>query len=573
MLKRILPLLLSLLLLTGCSGKTTIEMPEPEVGLTVAYVPLDDREVNDDRVVYLAESLGLDFQMPERTLYHTVLDYQEVNPNGSQYGDRGALWEWVMEQEAAGCDAYILSLDQLFSGGLVNSRSVHSGDDIVFPDGTILTEWEVIDQYLMPLLNDPDNQVYLFDTVMRLAPTVGYEGFGLEEYSLLRTYAMSARPALEGETLTVENIVAGYTLDENGAVITPPEGVTQEMVDNYFTARERKLMLADVLLTATEGMDNAHWLIGVDDSAPTDSVQTAELAFLRQAIEGRGAVLSGADEGGMLMLCRLYEDLCFTGEMPTVQVRYYGGSEGGASSDFDHQSMVDIVDEHLAYLDVPQTTDSNADIELLVLTAAAEGATQTWEDMITQINANEKAEMPTMVMDAAKYTYGETVKEALIDQVNLGSLFSYGGYYDLATVTGVVTANGLSRWMHLSENGVVSMEENLAYAKTVADICFKDMCYRTNAKMDLYAYVLNELEGDPDNFARYDTDTTLTQAYLEQAMLSETEAVIKNLEKSEMMVTLDGDWMDWGTIILSDFYSPWSRVFELRYNINFDNFG
>ena len=32
-------------------------------------------------------------------------------------------------------------------------------------------------------------------------------------------------------------------------------------------------------------MDNVHFLIGVDDSAPSDSIQTGEIAWLKQAVE------------------------------------------------------------------------------------------------------------------------------------------------------------------------------------------------------------------------------------------------------------------------------------------------
>ncbi|WP_409969161.1 DUF4127 family protein [Bengtsoniella intestinalis] len=573
MFKRFLPLLLAMALLTGCSSQAVIQLPAQEAGMTVAYIPLDDRPVNDDRVVYLAESLGLEFLMPDQSLYHTALDYQEVNSDGSQYGDRGALWTWLMETEEDGCDVYLLSLDQLFSGGLVNSRSVYAGTDIPFPDGSVLTEEQVIDQYLLPLLSNPDNQVYLIDTVMRLAPTVGYEGFGLEEYTLLRDYAMEPRPTLEGADLTVENIIADYSLDANGNVIIPDQAISADMIENYFAARARKLTLADTLLSATQPMDNVHWLIGIDDSAPSSSIQTNELNYLRQQIAGRGAVLSGADEDGMLALCRLYSDLCYTGALPTVLVRYYGGSESTAASDFDHQSMTDVVDEHLAYLGITQVSDGSHDMELLVLTAPGDGASATWEDLITQINTNENSAMPTMVSDGAKYAYGDAFANALIGKTDLGSLFGYGGYYDLANVTGVTISNGIARWLHLAENDTVSMTENQAFAKTLADSLIKDLCYKNDSKVDLTLYVREELGGDPDNFARLDTDIALTQTFLESAMAEDTASVLKNLSKSNLMVDLEGNQMGWGTITLSEFESPWLRVFEPRYTITVEEFG
>ena len=56
-------LLACALFLTGCGPRTTEPEPYPEpagseTAKTVAYVPLDDRPDNVERVVYLAESLG-----------------------------------------------------------------------------------------------------------------------------------------------------------------------------------------------------------------------------------------------------------------------------------------------------------------------------------------------------------------------------------------------------------------------------------------------------------------------------------------------------------------------------------
>ena len=99
----LMSVLLPLALLAGCGAAEPAPVTERSSIGTIAYVPLDDRPVNTDRVVYLAESLGYELLMPEERLYHTCLDGQQTNPNGTAYGDRGALYEWVLEQEAGGC--------------------------------------------------------------------------------------------------------------------------------------------------------------------------------------------------------------------------------------------------------------------------------------------------------------------------------------------------------------------------------------------------------------------------------------------------------------------------------------
>ena len=140
--KRFLAALLSCLLMVGCAAKPVepvLEEPVEEGGV-IAYVPLDDRPDNAERVVYLANSLGYQLAMPEEDWYRTKLDGQPLNENGTQYGDRAKLYEWVLEQENVGCDRYVLFVDQLLSGGLVNSRHLSGENPVTLSDGTVLTE-------------------------------------------------------------------------------------------------------------------------------------------------------------------------------------------------------------------------------------------------------------------------------------------------------------------------------------------------------------------------------------------------------------------------------------------------
>lgn len=252
---------LALVMLAGCTAPVPDTQKLPDDGgeeTRVAYVPLDDRPVNTDRVEYLAGSLGYELVMPDEEDYRTRLDEQPLGESGLKYGDRAALYEWVLEQEESGCDRYILSLDQLLSGGLVNSRCF-TGEDVTLGDGTTMTETELIES-LFAALDAPENEIWVIDTVMRLAPTVGYDGNTLEDYNALREYARIARPELSGDELTIENIVRSYPLDESGSVIAFDENVTSV----YFKARERKLELIDCALRATEA-----WTMCASSSALT----------------------------------------------------------------------------------------------------------------------------------------------------------------------------------------------------------------------------------------------------------------------------------------------------------------
>ncbi len=63
---------------------------------------------------------------------------------GPSTGTGGRCIEWVAQQEAAGCDRYILSLDQLLSGGLVSSRAMTGENPVTLSTGETLTETELL---------------------------------------------------------------------------------------------------------------------------------------------------------------------------------------------------------------------------------------------------------------------------------------------------------------------------------------------------------------------------------------------------------------------------------------------
>lgn len=570
--KKIVCLLLCLLLLSGCGSQPLSYPDAASFAGTIAYVPLDDRPVNTDRVVYLAESLGYEICLPEAALYHTCLDGQARNPDGNAYGDRSALWEWVMEQEAAGCDLFILSLDQLLSGGLVSSRSMTGSEPITLSNGHVISEQEAVEQFLLPLCANPDNQVYLMDTVMRLAPTVGYDGFHLEGYELLRSYGMAERPTLSGEDLTIENIISTYPLSADGTEVPCPDGLSEQDITNYLASRERKLRLIDFILTATQEETNVHFLIGVDDSAPSASIQTNELSYLRQAVEGRGAVLSGADEMGMLVVCRLYEDVTYSGTLPTVRIRYFGGSEHTASSDYDHQPLTEIVDAHLSYLGLTQV-EENADLEVLVLTAPAEGSDDPCGELLDALQENEEAGVPTALMDAAKNAYGTEFQNRLVKDANLGYLLGYAGYYDLANATGITLSNAVARYLCLNSGQTRSAAQEQAFVRTLIDSLIKDICYKNDAKISITQYIRDELEGDPDNFASTGTSSQEVLPQLTSYLTQASEDVLMNLNRSNLITSLSPyETAGLSGISIQRVSLPWQRVFEVRLELSVGDF-
>lgn len=598
--KRGLAALLACALLVGCGANQAAPEEATVDGPLIAYVPLDDRPDNAERVVYLANSLNYQLVMPKEDWYRTKLDGQPLNENGTQYGDRAKLYEWVLEQEKNGCDRYILFLDQLLSGGLVNSRHISGRNPVTLSDGTVLTEAEMLDQLLMTLASDGNNRVWLLDTVMRLAPTCGYDGFGIEEYNNLREYGMQPRPELTEEELGLERVIQLYGKDRAGEDFAAEDfGLSGETVADYLSARCRKLELSDQVLWTLRQFGNEFYpglsgenfrvLIGIDDSSAEDSIQKNEIALLRKQLrtgeQGQlDWILSGVDDLAFKAVTRLYLDECEEAGASLAEqgrdqiyVGYFGGTQDHPACAYDSQPLEVIVQEHLEFFGLEQVeTRENADLQMLVLTQPQpenEGV-EGWpagyyEGLIADLRAH--TDLPTILMDAANDRYGTAFHDALTEQYDLGRLLSYSGFLDMAIVTGTTLSHGVARYAWLAQGSGDSAAVNRAFQKTLAEAILLDFCYRNTVRNDLSAYV-REVGGDPNNFYAPAIDTEAVREKLEKDMAESTKAVLKNLSRSDLIVSLEEfrasggaeGLMGWGNIRLENWRFPWQRVFEVR---------
>lgn len=575
--QRILAALLACLLLSGCAQTPTYTAEEEVNGPAVAYVPLDDRPDNVERVQYLAWSLGYDLQMPQADDYRTRLQGQPLNENGTQYGDRADLYEWVLAQEESGCDRYILSMDQLLSGGLVNSRSMWEHEAVTLSDGTILTEPELLSLLLETLARDGNNQVWLLDSVMRLAPTVGYDHWDLDGYNALRSYGMAGRPVLEGEALTVEAIEADYRLGSDGTELPLSQfGLEEWEVEEYLSARSRKLELAGQMMeTVTgDGYENFHVLIGIDDSSEEDSIQKNEIAYLRSLLRQGDALLSGVDDLAFKAVTRLYlDEQGWDGA--TATVRYYGGTEDQPACAYDYKPLQEIMAEHFDFFDLEEST--NGELQILVLTQPLdEAAAQNYcNALVMDLRQCQIQGQPVIVIDAGNGRYGTQFHEMLTEQTELGGYLSYAGFLDMAIVTGTALSHGVARYARL-EAGTPSDAENRAFARTLADSILKDFCYKNIVRDKLLTYIRSDLGGNPDNFWQPETNRNAIRQMLEREMEECTKPVVRNLESSNMAVVAHpaptGDRIGWGSVLLGNYRFPWDRAFEIGMDIELGAF-
>lgn len=489
-------------------------------GVRVAYIPLDNRPVNKDRVIYAAEAAGFELLIPDEDLFRTALDNMSKNENGGTYGDRAELMEWLKTVEDE-CDYFVISLDQMLSGGLVASRWLSNTD--------LSLEYEIAD-YLISLAKR--KHVVFFDTVMRLASTVNYMGYSMEEYNLLRAYGSVGRPVLTGDELNVENIIKNYPYNESGKTIqTSLSSAKKEL---YFASRARKLRLIDyVLSNASEHIE--YLFIGVDDSSPQNTVQSNEINYIESISGSNTCTFAGADELGMMGLARISSFLYGAAE---ANVTYYGGGEGLEADAFDYSTLDDNVTKHLAC--VGATKKSNADnaLQILILTKTSDIQKHA-ESLVNQLRTNLANKVPTVVIDCSTNTGALQARLAEKD-IPLSMLLGYSNWNTVGNSVGIALSQGVSRYLYINKASVTE-SANEAFLKSMTFAYIKDISYKC-AGISI------------DRIARD------TSQYGGKTLLS-------LINSSEILVG-EGSTVSHGAVTVSNFRYPWDRTFEMTFDIS-----
>ena len=492
-----------------------------------------------------------------------------------EFQDNRRLYDWVLEQEASGCDRYLLSVDQLLYGGLVASRLAKTTTE---RDGVPWPLTDLLECLLSALAEDPNNEVWLLDSVMRLAPTVGYAGGTLEYYNAMRTIGAAPRKTLTGDELTLENIRATYDTDADGHdLLCFEDNVMHDAALRYTEHRINKLTLSGELLETVSriGGDRFHVLIGIDDSSSEDCIQKNEIAYLQARLRAGDVILSGVDDLAFKAVTKLYlSEIGWNGAQ--INVQYFGGTEDRPACDYDYKPLTEIVAEHLGYFCLTaEDTPAFADLYVLVLTQPEDAAQkqQYIQELTAVLNERLKANLPVILIDASNGQYGTVFHDALTKKAELGKLLSYAGFLDMAIVTGTALSHGVARYAHLVQ-GRTSQAEEVAFCKTLADSILKDFCYKNVVREDILSYVRNDLGGDANNFCLPELDRPAIVARLTAGMDKATAPVLKNLERSSLLIGLkphvDTVTAHWGKVCLSNYRFPWNRAFEIDMDISVD---
>lgn len=493
---------------------------EQKDAIKVAYIPIDNRPVNYQRVQWLAESIGIELLMPDEQLFRTALDNMQPNDDGTNIGNRTALLNWIKSLEGK-CDYYVISLDQMLSGGLVSSRAM-TNTDLSFEFG--------ICDYIAEL--SKKHTVILFDTVMRLASTVTFNGYGGEDYNKTRLYGSQSRKRLSGDDLTLENIIAGYRFDEYGKTIA--SSLSEKQLNDYIASRTRKLKLADYMLR-NAAADLDFCFIGVDDSTPGNSIQSNEIDYIRSLLGENCNIAAATDEFGMLCIARIAYLEYGSAE---VNVKYYGGGENNIADEFDFDTLKNDVDGKLRSLGC-KSSDSADALNILIVTRSNNNRTAA-ENAIKQ--AKKYLDEGKCVAICDPNTGSEMHTAFLTGNIDCAKLLGYSSWNTAANALGICLSMSIARYLYLKNEPYISPASHDAFLKSITFALVKDISYK---KLGRYIDKKDDTQYGSYNY------------------------IINMVNKSDMIVSLQPyKTASHGTVSADNYRYPWDRTFEMVFDID-----
>lgn len=445
-------------------------------GKFIAYVPMDDRSVHTSRIIYLAESAGYELKMPDMKAYKTYLETGNNSYAGynTTYGNPSKIAVWLLDMENAGCDYYLLSLDQLFSGGIVGSQYLSDDDFKMYDRGV-----DSAQRALAKIMGDKKNHVYLMDSIMGLSVTPGFQDFTANDYNLLVDYSSKERKNVDA--LEIDKIAENYILDPNGNSYSTD--LNLEKLNRYLAARERKLTYSQYIIDSigkVKKQDNIYLYYGIDGMG--NGIQKNDVSFVKSIMKGtknsipvRDGLSSVSEEMFTKMLLdAIDQDI-------SVNVRYYGDSNQKISN--SNSTYTGFMNELMT--DLGLKMDKNANIDVLVYT---KNEVPTRDDsakkLLNQYLSNIKNHVPTIIInDASSDDFALT--RYLIDykstSIPMGYVIGYSSWGGFVHSSRIALSQGITRYLYLTQKSKNESSDK-GFLKSLSFGYFEDIAYNQSSK-------------------------------------------------------------------------------------------
>lgn len=587
--KKVLASVLAAGLILSSLPFSKAEAAIPEVAnpnKTVMLVPLDDRPMNTDTVKKAAAAAGIKLIMPPKSIIATSLQ-EDYTGTGSHGGDASAVIQWIKDNDHL-ADGFIFSADMIHSGGLVESRSLSPAYST--SQGT--SNLNIIDEIDKAFPNKP---IYVFDSVMRFASTLEYEGLTEKDYENFRTFGKIPRNLNSSSHANVKaNYDVAYAKDNPaGGGKIQFANISEATKSKYYAARARKFDLNKVVVDKTAAGKIDYAVFGVDDSNTLENtVQTNEINWLtwqQNNVLGvaKSRIVSDIDGISLNLLARMTKELY---NQPSLKyyVEYFGtdGKTTVIKDEYAYENVHATLKKQIEINGGTYVTDKNsADVSILVLSPASiyRGA------LVSAYESNMVNSIPTVVLDFYSAHADSYIMSNILAGTNASRMLAYSAWNTLGNRMGIAlgTAGSRMNFMKYETNPTKLRDASKAFASLSIDRIIEDYSYKSNRQENVKNEIINTYKGNEWNMksgvpGQSSTMSTSQIKAIDNFMLTQMQAaqneVVKSFSGRRVIEKINGPrslglvfFSSAPTLTDSDVSLPWNRYFEAQIDTGASN--
>jgi hypothetical protein len=365
----------------------------------VILLPIDDRPAVGQFAQMIAAVADHQVTMPPRELLGRF----------TQPGETAKLADWLKAQDYSKVDALVVSLDMLAYGGLVASRA---------PETTQEAAASRLEFFRWFKKQNPRVPVYVFSTIMRVAPTASLKTQGTHDKLARWAELMDRVPKTGEQKLADELTLLKRELEP-------------QVIQDYLAARKRNLHINLAAFDLyREGMIDT--LVLLQDDARAYGLHRQDQAKLRERLqqlnlETKIPIYNGADEGSLSLVSRAILDK-FDSQV-RVAVVYSSEKSRQVISPYEDQPLQFTVESQIrAAGGVPVEETEAADYKLFV--NASETTQSEFNQFVGKLLAELKAGRHVALADVLfPAPHHSGADERLIEVLKREKLFDmFAGY-------------------------------------------------------------------------------------------------------------------------------------------------
>ncbi|MCE5285796.1 MAG: DUF4127 family protein [Pelosinus sp.] len=506
-----------------CTLLFMLVMPLSEAK-TILFVPMDNRPVCLDYVVDTVKGANTDILVPPA----------EYLASRDRKGNSDKLWEWVLAN-ASRADALVLSADSLVYGGLVDSRT-HE-----FPEEVLNAR---LGNFSQIKAHNKSALIYVFSTVQRTphASLGGVEPAYYEKYGPTIFELMALQDKKE---------TTGLTRQEQETVKHDTAAIPSEFITDWQNRRSKNFKINEGLINLTKDGTFDYLILGRDDTAPYSQTHR-EGRYLAKMAQGLAAdrfkTFPGADQLGMLMVARSYNDLNF--QVPVVKVKYAPGAGADTIPSYEDQPFGITVADHITAAGGILLTNSESPDMIIGINTPENGKTLEAESPLntTQLSSRKRSFIDYLEAELAAgkkialadIAFANGADNALLHEMAarrlLDKLDSYSGWNTASNTLGYAISQGM----------LASAMNDAARKHLLAERYLDEWAYQANIRQALAQNIIYPHGG--------------SLVYLNELK----PLLTASAEKDTQAFTKKYLWFSPDKIKVS---FPWNRMFELKVEV------